>query len=84
MLNFVQEYCWCSGPDAADHAGVRVPSRYERCNEGLVWDPFCKSIGLNAPAFVQLDIPFDFGTTGGCCKRPENVDSNECSNGEFD
>ena len=39
--NDCSSYCYCAGPDQIHNSGLRVPSRYETCIPGLVWDPIC-------------------------------------------
>jgi len=83
--NDCRAFCFCAGPEQIDHVGNRTPSRYQRCNFGLVWDPFCRAFVTGVPSHTSLPAPDDFGTTGGCCKFPRDVQAtdNSCDHGEL-
>merc|ERR1712110_1279798 len=39
--NNCRGYCFCSGEDAVDHFGNRIPSQYKMCPEGTVYSAGC-------------------------------------------
>ena len=73
--NDCRAYCYCSGEDALDeNTGVRVPSRYEKCAEGLVWDPLCQGDFK----WLANGGEANLGSEGGCCNWPDKVDQGHC------
>ena len=58
-----------------------MPSRYESCFHGLVWDPICQNVAGFA-AFQWLDpseeVPGNQGSTGGCCNWVHLVNLDHC------
>merc|ERR1711981_820608 len=72
--NDCSAYCYCSGVDAMDkNSGVRVPSRYEKCPNGLLWDPLCQGDFEWLPGQEG-----NLGSTGGCCNWPAMVKTDHC------
>merc|ERR1712226_1172984 len=74
--NDCSAYCYCSGVDAMDkNSGVRVPSRYEKCPNGLLWDPLCQGYFKWLPGQKN-----NLGSDGGCCNWPSMVKTDHCKN----
>jgi len=83
--NDCRAFCFCAGPEQIHPSGLRTPSRYQRCNFGLVFDPFCRAPVTLVASVLSLPPPDDFGTEGGCCRFPRDVQptDNICDNGEL-
>merc|ERR1712142_359110 len=67
-------YCFCSGTDNVDGYGNRVPSRYEQCPEGTVYDAGCSG--------HHEALANGLGYAGGCCAHPASIlNFNNCDGG---
>merc|ERR1711976_798474 len=72
--NDCSAYCYCAGKDNLDeNTGVRVPSRYEKCPNGLLWDPLCQGDFKWLPGGEA-----NLGSEGGCCNWPSMVTTDHC------
>ena len=65
-------YCYCSGTEA--------PGRYEKCADGLYWDSLAGDATWLPPPYGKTEIDGTsgsyagmFGTTGGTCNRPDQM-----------
>ena len=63
--NNCRGYCFCSGTDAVDHFGNRIPSQYKMCPEGTVYSGGCSGF--------HEALAEGAGHAGGCCEHPALV-----------